>query len=491
MTARRAALYLRQSVTRKDGNSVSLATQQDLCTKWAESQGYQVVGVWSDPDTSGSKFPPSARPGWRRMAGSDFDVVVVYKIDRLSRNFLTFWDTVKALTAEGRTLASVSENIDLGTPTGKIVASVLAGVAEMTAADISQRVADTRRALIRGGRLAGGKVPYGWCSVPNAEGMGFVLAQDPNAIETVREMVTRVQGGDTVYAVMQWLHGQGVEVSYSTVERMLRHPILAGMIPFNPGNDTRTRGADVLRDADGLPVVHDDLAVMPVADWRAMVARLDDRDSAKSRPRSACAATSSLLSGLVWCADGGKHDEPVRMHRGTTQGRPGYQCPKCYQTVTGFEDAVVGEFLRARGDLIRLRAVEVVHEGGTALLPEIEHRLDELAQLIRDADRERRPELQAEQANLLDLRDEKRAETPIVEYRWEGTDATFGEDWAVADTLERRAVLEGALERVLVTRGGRGRRTHEQLLARLTFEWQPMGQVTAPSDAELAAWATA
>ena len=64
-----------------------------------------------------------------------------------------------------------------------------------------------------------------------------------------------------------------------------------------------------------------------------MVARLDDRDSAQARPRAVKGTTSSLLSGLVWC---GEHDEPVRMHRGTTQGRPGYKCPECHHTITGF-----------------------------------------------------------------------------------------------------------------------------------------------------------
>jgi hypothetical protein len=49
---------------------------------------------------------------------------------------------------------------------------------------------------------------------------------------------------------------------YSTVERLLRHPRLAGLVPFNPGRTgTRGRGDDVLRDEHGLPVVHDGLAV--------------------------------------------------------------------------------------------------------------------------------------------------------------------------------------------------------------------------------------
>ncbi len=94
------------------------------------------------------------------------------------------------------------------------------------------------------------------------------------------------------------------------------------MTPFNPGRTKeKARGGEVLRDVIGLPLVDEALSVMTPTEWRQMVARLDDRNIAQARPRAACAKTSSLLSGLVWC---GEHEEPVRMHRGTTQGRPAH-----------------------------------------------------------------------------------------------------------------------------------------------------------------------
>jgi site-specific DNA recombinase len=182
------------------------------------------------------------------------------------------------------------------------------------------------------------------------------------------------------------------------------------------------------------------------------------------------------------------------MHRGTTQGRAGYSCPVCHQTLTNFEDVVVAEFLRQKGERVRWSVVEEVHEGGAAMLPEIELRLDELDGLIRQAtDRATRQSLQTEQGNLLDLRDEKRAETPIVTQRWAGNTQMFGEDWAEAETVEdRRAVLEDALERVWVVRGRPGRRTDAQILAQLDFDWkmpEDLGPVEAPDDATLASWA--
>ncbi len=135
---------------------------------------------------------------------------------------------------------------------------------------------------------------------------------------------------------------------------------------------------------------------------------------------------------------------------------------------------MVEEFLAAKGEHLRWRMVEEVHEGGAALLPEIEQRLDELDELIRRApDRNARRTLQDQQANLLDLRHERRAEAPRVEYRQEGTDRSFAEEWAAAEAVEgHRAVRADALDSITVTRGGRGRRTRDQLLARLAFDWK-------------------
>lgn len=200
-----------------------------------------------------------------------------------------------------------------------------------------------------------------------------------------------------------------------------------------------------------------------------MVAAMDARSSAQSRPRSSRAATSPLLSGLVWCADC-----EARMHRGTTQGRPGYSCPECHQTITKFEDLVIGEFLRVNGDHVRWSTVVEVHEGGAAMLPEIEHRLAELGAELQATDDDDEADALTEQiAALRRLRREARAEAPVVEHRPTRDTQLFGQDWADATTdEERRDILGDAIERVWVSRGSRGRRTDAQALARLRFDWR-------------------
>lgn len=500
--ARRAVIYARISVSSEE--SVSIARQVEAAEHYAAARGWQVVGTFLDDGVSATHNKPEDRTGWRALVDSalTYDAVVVWKVDRLARRVLDFLHADETLQARGAGIVAVEQTVDMTTPEGRGFATMLAVFGEMEAGAISARVRAARTHLVRAGRVVGGSLPYGWQRVPNPDGAGYVLGQDPDRIDHVRAMADRTAAGASIYSTVQWLEevnaptptGRGTW-RYTTVERILRHPVLAGMTPFNPDNDTKVRGAEVLRGDDGLPVVDESVAIMPVAEWRAMVKGLDDRKSAQTKPVALRAKTSGLLSGLVWC---GEHLDDAgngtRMHRGTSDGRHGYNCPVCYQTITNFEDVVVAEFLHQKGERVRWSVVETVHEGGAALLPEIEHRLDELDQLIRDApDRDTRQRLQAEQSNLLDVRDEKRAEAPQVVQRWEGNTQTFGDDWADAVAVEdRRAILDDAMERVWVVRGRRGRPTAASVRERLVIDWRmpdDLGPLGIPDDATLAGWA--
>ncbi len=479
MPTRRAVIYARISVAQEA--SVSIDRQLEAAQQYAAARGWQVVGTFRDDGVSATHNKPEDRAGWRALLASPqkCDAVIIWKVDRLARRVLDFLHADEALQARKAGIVAVEDPVDMTTAQGRAFAQVLAVFGELEAATIRARVAAARTHLLKAGRVVGGTVPYGLRSVRNPDGPGLVLAQDPDRIDYVRGMVERVARGNSIYSVVQWLDEVGTPTpagrggwTYTTVKRILRHPILAGMTTFNPGNTTKERGTDVLRDSDGLPVVDESVAILSVAEWRALVTKLDDNDSAQSKPRALRSKTSALLSGLLWCGEHGA--DGLRMHRCTVSGRPGYTCPGCSQSISNFEPLVVAEFLRQKGERVRWTRVEEVQEGGAALLPEIEQRLDELDQLIRQAtDRELRRELQEQQSNLLDLRDAKRDEAPNVSLRYDDA-GWFGDAWAGAgeDVEQQRAVLDDAMGRIWVRRGGTGRRTAAQVLARLTFDWK-------------------
>lgn len=477
LAARRCVIYVRISVAQEA--SVSIDRQVEAAEQYAAARGWKVVAVFRDEGISATHSKPEDRAGWRALLDSSeaFDTVLIWKIDRLARRVLDFLHADEALQSRGAGIAAVEDPVDMTTPQGRAFAQILAVFGQMEADAIRARVKAARSHLVRNGRVVGGKVPYGWRSVPSPDGRGFVMERDPDRIDYVRGAVERVLGGASVYSTVQWLDevgaptptGKGAWV-YSTVERILRHPILAGMTPFNPGNETKTRGGEVLRDETGLPVVDESLSIMPVGEWRTMVKALDERDTAQSLPRALRAKTSPLLSGLVYC-----QDCKARMHRGTVQGRPGYYCPQCHMSISNWEHVVVEEFLRQKGERVRFTPITEVHEGGTALLPEIELRIKELEdqQDATDVDDEEYDRLGEQIKALRSMRKEARAAAPAVSHRWEGETQMFGDDWAEATTDdERRKILGDAMERIWVKRGRPGRRTDAQLLGRLTFDWR-------------------
>ncbi len=141
--------------------------------------------------------------------------------------------------------------------------------------------------------------------------------------------------------------------------------------------------------------------------------------------------------------------------------------------ITNFEGIAVDEFLVQKGERVRWTRVEQVHEVGAALLPEVEHRLAELQALeTRHLTARVVPASRSRRTTSYELRDDKRAEAPTTELRFDDA-GWFGDEWAEAATVaEQRAVLDDAMSRIWVRRGGTGRRTEAQVLARLTFDWR-------------------
>jgi site-specific DNA recombinase len=498
---RTCVLYTRISLRTEE--SVSIARQIEAGEAYALARGWKVVGVFTDEGVSATQNKPEVRKAWQALLTSrlQFDAVVIWKVDRLARRVIDFLNANESVKARGAGIVAVEDPIDMTTAQGEAFAIMLAVFGQMEAAAIRDRVTAARDYLLRAGRYAGGVVLYGYRSVPNPDGAGYLLAKDEEQIGHVREMVRRTLAGMTVYSTKQWLEEVGAptprgasEWGYSTVDRILRHPLLAGMVPHNPGNTTsHSRGEDVVRGADGLPVVDESLAIMPLNQWRAMQAQLATPSNPHRIPRALRRTHSGVLSGLMWCGDP-SHDQPVRMWRGTLgtkdRPRPAYVCPDCHQSFSNADDLVIGEFLEQRGDVLNLSMVEEVVEGGSVQMQEASIRLSELGREMVAATPERAQAIIAELTRLKDVQEEAKRQPAEVRYVPSGETRSFRQDWEAATTdEERRSILGQALDRVVVSRGARGAKSDASRRARCRFEWMPAGQVVEPSQKELAAWA--
>jgi site-specific DNA recombinase len=457
---RRVAVYARLSVTTEE--SVSIARQLDAGRKLAAARGWTVVLVAKDDGVSATKNRPEDRAGWREILDSPetFEAVIVWKVDRLARRVLDFLHADEALQQRGAGLVAVEDPIDMTTAQGRAFATMLAVFGELEAAAISARVTAARRAIVHSGRRAGGRPPFGWMNVENPSGPGMILAKDPGRIGVVEDLARRALAGESLYSLTRWLEAQGVAPRErgkrkdanrwheASVEAILRNPALAGLTPY--------RG-DVIRDADGLPVVDGSVAILSTAERRQLLTVLDERKAPRTRPYS----SGGLLSGLIRCDSCGGP-----MYRATAAGKYlQYRCQQrgCPRPIgvsrPAVESVVVDRFLSAFGrfPVIQIEAVEPVDPAPR--LVEIEAAITDTTLAMQEDDADV-PALLERLATLKGLRARARTEAHAApEVREVVTGETFSEAWhATEDELARRELLACAIEEIVVLAGGgRGR----------------------------------
>ncbi|WP_081684235.1 recombinase family protein [Granulicoccus phenolivorans] len=360
---RGCVLYARLSVTKEE--SVSIARQLHSCRSYAEARGWEVVGEFIDDGVSATANRPEDRKGWAALlATTDFDAVIIWKVDRLARRVLDFLHADEALQQRGAGLVAVEDPIDMTSPQGRAFAVMLAVFGEMEAEAIRARVRAARLQLLKDGRWAGGGIPYGYQSAANPDGPGWVLVKDASRQPWLAEVVRRALDGATVNAITTWLTTEGAPLpegslarrksgatgwNRQTVDGILRNPILAGMTPHNPGRPKSATRADpfaVFRDEAGEPVVNEALAVISTEEFTTLQRLLDARSAPQARQRSEREPTSPFLSRVVRCDDCN-----VFLCRGTNQKRPVLYCPACRQTMSrsAFDPYLVDRLLAERG----------------------------------------------------------------------------------------------------------------------------------------------
>lgn len=120
----------------------SLPSQKEALTKYAERAGWKIIDYYSDEGLSGKNLD---RPEFQRLLEDAnkrlFDVVLVWRISRLSRSIIDLNSTITHFLKRDISFVSYSENFDVGTPTGKLMFNILGSIAEFDRETIAENVA--------------------------------------------------------------------------------------------------------------------------------------------------------------------------------------------------------------------------------------------------------------------------------------------------------------------------------------------------------------
>ncbi len=153
----------RLRLSRSTDESTSISRQRQIIEQWAEGHGHTLAGWAEDIDVSGSIDPFETRQlgQWLNNRAPDFDVICAWKLDRLGRNAIQLNKLFGWCLDHDKTVVSCSESIDLSTPVGRLIANVIAFLAEGELESIRERTRASRTNLRELGRWPGGKPPYG------------------------------------------------------------------------------------------------------------------------------------------------------------------------------------------------------------------------------------------------------------------------------------------------------------------------------------------
>ncbi len=147
----RVALYARVSTLNGQHPEMQLGELRE----YASRRGWNVVGEYVDEGVSGSK---ESRPQLNRLMTDvhrrKFEIVLVWKIDRFGRSLKHLVNALADLDSYGVAFVSLRDNLDLSTPSGRLMFQIIGAMAEFERALIQERVrAGLKSARARGTRL--------------------------------------------------------------------------------------------------------------------------------------------------------------------------------------------------------------------------------------------------------------------------------------------------------------------------------------------------
>ena len=164
----RCAIYTRKSTEHGlDQEFNSLDAQREACEAYIKSQasqGWKVLPQhYDDPAFSGGNLDrPALQKLLKDIDAGRIDVIVVYKIDRLTRSLADFAKLVEAFDAKSISFVAVTQQFNTTTSMGRLTLNVLLSFAQFERELSSERVRDKVAASRRKGKWTGGTVPLGF-----------------------------------------------------------------------------------------------------------------------------------------------------------------------------------------------------------------------------------------------------------------------------------------------------------------------------------------
>lgn len=250
LAAKKAAIYIRVS-THWQIDKDSLKVQRRELTAYVEMLlGITDYVIFEDPGYSAKNTDrPDYQAMMDRIRTGEFTHLVVWKIDRISRNLLDFASMYDELKKLGVTFVSKNEQFDTSSAIGEAMLKIILVFAELERQMTSERVTAVMLSRANNGQWNGGRVPYGY-SWDKDSGTFSIVEHEAKTIKKMAELYEQYQ---SLLYVAKYMNDAGVLTrsgkpwNPTTVRTMLTNPWYIGQYVYNVhsgGKGTDKRAED-------------------------------------------------------------------------------------------------------------------------------------------------------------------------------------------------------------------------------------------------------
>lgn len=358
------AIYSRKS--KFTGKGESIGNQVDLCREYirlhyGDAEAEKAI-VFEDEGFSGGNIN---RPAFQRMMDqiekNEIKMMVVYRLDRASRNVGDFSAMMKKLERKGVVFISIREQFDTSTPMGRAMMMIASVFSQLERETIAERIRDNMRELAKTGRWLGGNTPTGYKSesVKSVTMDGKtkkacklkLIPEEAEIVKTIFDLFT--QTGSLTMTEAELLKRRLLTKNENQFTRFAIKAILQNPVYMIADEDAfeyfRLKDSEVFSSLEEFDGVRGILAYNrtdqekgkttvfnPVNEWivsvgkhpgiipgKVWVAVQDNLERNKSKSYRRPRKNEALLTGLVFCACGNRM-YPRLSKRKTADGEPIY-----------------------------------------------------------------------------------------------------------------------------------------------------------------------
>lgn len=356
------AIYSRKS--KFTGKGESIGNQVELCKDYVRvhygDMAADHIIIYEDEGFSGGNLN---RPDFKKMMQAahqrKLKAIVVYRLDRISRNVSDFSSLIEELSRLNIAFISIREQFDTGTPMGRAMMYIASVFSQLERETIAERIRDNMHELAKTGRWLGGTTPTGYSSesvksitVDGKTKKACHLKLLPEEAEIVRKIFDLFVETDSLTAVDAELLRQhivtktGRKFTRFSIKNILQNPVyliadqdayhyfsekqadlfsdlagfdgIHGILAYNRTNQQKGRAAINLPVNEWIVSVGKHPGIIPAKTWIKVQESLE-RNKSKSyrKPRS----NEALLTGLLFCRCGSRM-YPKLTRRQTIDGKP-------------------------------------------------------------------------------------------------------------------------------------------------------------------------